>query len=210
MMFGSSKNLKLWLILAAIPIILSVLIISYAKYDDEEQKKTAARIASDWEPNEREIERIYKREVLDTEENSILLNSIYEEDANQNFQTPEYLEAEAAIAKAQMEINKKDLNIQPDRIMVEDEKIELDEEDNPVVYEVNEDEWLASIALKLYGNKAFWGYIYEVNRDMLNSPDDVKAGMELYLPNKEFYHIDSTNTQSIQEAAKISASFLSE
>lgn len=209
-MSGSSKNLKLWLILAAVPIILSILIICYAKYNYEEQEKTAVRIANDWEPNEREIERIYKREVLDTEENSILLNINNEEDAVQNFQTPEYLEAEAAIAKARMEINNKDFNVQPDRIMVDDEKLQMDEEGNPVVYEVNDGEWLASIALKLYGSKAFWGYLYEVNRDMLHSPDDVKAGMELYLPNREYYNIDTTNIQSVQQAAILSASFLNE
>lgn len=209
-MSGSSKNLKLWLMLAAVPIILSILIICYAKYNYEEQEKTAVRIANDWEPNEREIERIYKREVLDTEENSILLNINNEEDAIQNFQTPEYLEAEAAIAKARMEINNKELNVQPDRIMVDDEKLQMDEEGNPVVYEVNDGEWLASIALKLYGSKAFWGYLYEVNRDMLHSPDDVKAGMELYLPNREYYNIDTTNIQSVQQAAILSASFLNE
>ena len=209
-MSGSSRNLKLWLILAAVPIVLSFLIGGYAKYKYEEPAKTASNQEDDWEPNEREDERIARREVLDTEENSILLNINNEEDANQNFQTPEYLEAEAAIAKARMEINKKDLNVQPDKIMVEDEKLELDEESNPVVYEVNDGEWLASIALKLYGNKAFWGYLYEVNRDMLHSPDDVKAGMELYLPNKEYYHIDSTNVQSIQKAAKLSATYLNE
>lgn len=209
-MSGSSKNLKLWLILAAVPIVLSFLIGGYAKYKYEEQAKTASNQEDDWEPNEREDERIARREVLDTEENSILLNINNEEDANQNFQTPEYLEAEAAIAKVRMEINNKDLNVQPDKIMVEDEKLELDEESNPVVYEVNDGEWLASIALKLYGNKVFWGYLYEVNRDMLHSPDDVKAGMELYLPNKEYYHIDSTNVQSIQKAAKLSATFLND
>lgn len=209
-MFRSSKNLRLWLILAAVPIVLSFFIVEYAKYKYEEQAKTVSNQEADWEPNERENERIARREVLDTEENSILLNTINEEDANQNFQTPAYLEAEAAIAKARMEISNKDLNVQPVKIMVEDEKLELDEESNPVVYEVNDGEWLASIALKLYGNKAFWGYLYEVNRDMLHSPDDVKVGMELYLPNKEYYHIDSTNVQSIQKAAKLSATYLNE
>lgn len=210
MMFSFSKNQKLWLLLAAIPIALSFIIICYVKYNYEERARIAINIADDWEPNVREIERISKREVLDTDENSILLNINNEEEPNQYFQTPEYLEAEAAIAKARMEINNKELNVQPDRIMVDDEKLQMDEEGNPVVYEVNDGEWLASIALKLYGSKAFWGYLYEVNRDMLHSPDDVKAGMELYLPNREYYNIDTTNIQSVQQAAILSASFLNE
>lgn len=184
-MSGSSKNLKLWLVLAAVPIVLSFIIVGYAKYEYDDQAKTATSDVDDWEPNERENERIARREVLDTEENSILLN-IADEDINSQEILPTKYEIE------------------------EEEKLELNGAGDPVVYEVDHGEWLASIALKLYGSKAFWGYIYEVNRDMLSSPDDVKAGMELYLPNKDFYHIDSTNTQSIQEAAKVSASFLSE
>lgn len=210
-MSGSSKNLKLWLILAAVPIVLSFLIVGYAKYEYEGQALTASNTVDDWEPNERENERIARREVLDTEENSILLNISNNDSDQHRFLTPEYLEAEAKLARARSEIKNGDVILPSnDRIMVEDEKLEMDEEDNPVVYEVTEGEWLASIALKLYGSKAFWGYLYEVNRDMLNTPNDLKAGMELYLPNKEYYHIDSTNTQSIQDAAIKSAAFLNE
>ena len=207
-MSGSSKNLKLWLILAAVPILLSFLIVGYAKFKYEEQAKTATNMADDWEPNERENERIARREGLNTEENSIFLN--ISDSTQQDFLTPEYLEAEAEIAKAKREINREKVALQPSQIMVDDEKLQMDEEGNPVVYEVNDGEWLASIALKLYGSKAFWGYLYEVNRDMLHSPDDVKAGMELYLPNREYYNIDTTNIQSVQQAAILSASFLNE
>ena len=207
-MSGSSKNLKLWLILAAVPILLSFLIVGYAKFKYEEQAKTASNMTDDWEPNERENERIARREVLNAEENSILLN--ISDSTQQDFLTPEYLEAEAEIAKAKREINREKVALQPSQIMVDDEKLQMDEEGNPVVYEVNDGEWLASIALKLYGSKAFWGYLYEVNRDMLHSPDDVKAGMELYLPNREYYNIDTTNIQSVQQAAILSASFLNE
>lgn len=209
-MSGSSKNLKLWLILAAVPIVLSFLIVGYAKYKYEEQAKTATNQRDDWEPNKRENERIARRKVLDTEESSILLNINNEDSVKQSFLTPEYLEAEAEMARVKNEIKNNRFSIQPERVMVEDEKLQMDEGGNPVVYEVNEGEWLASIALKLYGSKAFWGYLYEVNRDMLHSPDDVKAGMELYLPNIEYYHIDSTNIQSLQEAAKVSAAYLNE
>ncbi len=209
-MSGSSKNLKLWLLLATVPVVLSFLIVGYAKYKYEDQATTSSNNIDDWEPNERENERIARREVLDTEENRILLNINDKDSANQKFLTPEYLEAELKMAKLRNEINNKSLELHQERVMVEDEKLEMDEDDNPVIYEVNDGEWLASIALKLYGSKAFWGYIYEVNRDMLHSPDDVKAGIELYLPNKEYYHIDSTNIESVQKAAQISAAFLNE
>ena len=200
-MFRSSNNQKLWLILAAVPIVLSFFIVGYAKYKYEGQAKTASNNEEDWEPNERENERIARRKVLDTKESSILLNINNEDSVKQSFLTPEYLEAEAEMARVKNEIKNNRFSIQP---------LQMDADDNPVVYEVNEGEWLASIALKLYGSKAFWGYLYEVNRDMLHSPDDVKAGMELYLPNIEYYHIDSKNIQSLQEAAKVSAAYLNE
>lgn len=210
-MSGSSKNLKLWLMLAAVPIVLSFIITGYAKYKYEEQAKTASSGTDDWEPNERENERIARHEILDTEENSSILLNINNEDSDsRKFLTPEYLEAEMEMVRAREEIKNSSLGSQPERAMVDDEKLEMDEEDNPVIYEVADGEWLASIALKLYGHKVYWGYIYEVNRDLLHSPNDVKAGMELYLPNREYYQIDSTNIQSIQMAAIKSAAFLNE
>ena len=94
--------------------------------------------------------------------------------------------------------------------MASDEMLEMDEEGNPVIYDVSEGEWLASIALKLYGHKVYWGYLYDVNRDLLKSPDDLKAGMQLYLPNREYFGIDTTSTQSIQQAALRAANLLNE
>lgn len=41
---------------------------------------------------------------------------------------------------------------------------------------------LTSLAFKYYGNRSRWRDIFEANRDVLKSKDDVKIGMELKIP----------------------------
>lgn len=212
-MSSSNKNLRLWCCLALVPIILSLLIAGYGRYKYNEFHSTDAPDGTeDWEPNTLEEGRIARREVLNVEENLMQLNLDSADEGSNQFLTPEYLEAEAEIAEI---LQARQTGSLPDEMidegpMASDEMLEMDEEGNPVIYDVSEGEWLASIALKLYGHKVYWGYLYEVNRDLLKSPDDLKAGMQLYLPNREYFGIDTTSTQSIQQAALRAANLLNE
>ena len=47
---------------------------------------------------------------------------------------------------------------------------------------VGQDSRLAWVAKKRYAEKAYWVFIYEVNRDRLSSPDHVLPGMKLRVP----------------------------
>ena len=47
---------------------------------------------------------------------------------------------------------------------------------------VAQDSRLAWIAKKRYGEKAYWVFIYEANRDKLKNPDQVLTGMQLRIP----------------------------
>lgn len=47
---------------------------------------------------------------------------------------------------------------------------------------VNDDSRLAWIAKKRYGEKAYWVFIYEVNRDKLTNPNQVLPGTQLRVP----------------------------
>ena len=47
---------------------------------------------------------------------------------------------------------------------------------------VGRDSRLAWVAYKYYGNKAYWVFVYEANKDKLESPDFVLPGMELKIP----------------------------
>lgn len=52
----------------------------------------------------------------------------------------------------------------------------------PVIYRVRADDTLSSISDKVYGNPNDWTRIFEANRDLLQTPDDLALGMSLVIP----------------------------
>ena len=56
------------------------------------------------------------------------------------------------------------------------------------------------LALKKYGHKAFWVYIYEENRMRLKDPDNIPVGAVITLPAATKYQIDPTDTNSVNRA----------
>ncbi|KAA6184649.1 LysM peptidoglycan-binding domain-containing protein [Thiohalocapsa marina] len=52
----------------------------------------------------------------------------------------------------------------------------------PVIYEVLADDTLSRISAKVYGDANAWRRIFEANRDLLDSPDDLSLGMKLVIP----------------------------
>lgn len=64
---------------------------------------------------------------------------------------------------------------------------------------VGQDSRLAWIAKKRYGEKAYWVFIYEVNRDRLKSPDRVMPGMQLRVPKlpKELRNPNDPETKAL-------------
>ena len=59
---------------------------------------------------------------------------------------------------------------------------------------------LSRLALKKYGNKAFWVYIYEENRAQLKDPDNIPVGAGITLPAASKYQINAGDTNSINRA----------
>ena len=59
---------------------------------------------------------------------------------------------------------------------------------------------LSRLALKKYGNKAFWVYIYEENRAQLKDPDNIPVGAVITLPAASKYEINAGDTNSINRA----------
>lgn len=53
---------------------------------------------------------------------------------------------------------------------------------DPVIYEVRADDSLSRISAKVYGDASAWRRIFEANRDLLESPDDLVLGMKLIIP----------------------------
>ena len=59
---------------------------------------------------------------------------------------------------------------------------------------------LSRLALKKYGNKAFWVYIYEENRAQLKDPNNIPVGAVITLPAASKYQINAGDTNSINRA----------
>ena len=75
---------------------------------------------------------------------------------------------------------------------------------------VGQDSRLAWVAKKRYGEKAYWVFIYEVNRDRLNAPDHVLPGMKLRVPKlpKELRDPNDPDTKALLE--RLSEKYLKE
>jgi len=59
---------------------------------------------------------------------------------------------------------------------------------------------LSRLALKKYGHKAFWVYIYEENRAQLKNPDNIPEGAVITLPAASKYQINASDTNSVNKA----------
>ena len=74
---------------------------------------------------------------------------------------------------------------------------------------VGKDSRLAWVAYKYYGNKAYWVFVYEANRDKIESPDFVMPGLELQIPRlpKELRNPNDPKTAELLE--RLSKKYLS-
>lgn len=61
-------------------------------------------------------------------------------------------------------------------------------------------ERLNTIALREYGHKAFWVYIYDENREVIGNPDVVDPGTVVNIPPAKKYGIDKNNPESVNKA----------
>lgn len=69
-----------------------------------------------------------------------------------------------------------------------------------VTTQLNPGERLTLLALRHFGDKAFWAYIYDVNADHVKGPNSVEAGKTLYLPDPKYFGIDSADVNSLKRA----------
>ena len=59
---------------------------------------------------------------------------------------------------------------------------------------------LRDIAQQYYGDRAFWVYIYEYNRDKIKNYNNIPVGTEIRLPLPRTYGINANNKSSVQKA----------
>ena len=85
-----------------------------------------------------------------------------------------------------------------------------DDADNSIIVEVeekraetiilSEGKTLRILALEMFGDKAFWVYIYQENRAIISNPNNVRSGLKLKIPDIDTYFIDNNNPESISKA----------
>jgi nucleoid DNA-binding protein/outer membrane biosynthesis protein TonB len=61
---------------------------------------------------------------------------------------------------------------------------------------------LREIALEYYGDKVFWVYIYEHNKDIIKDYNHIPLGAEIRLPSPKTYAIDPNSQPSVEKAHK--------
>jgi nucleoid-associated protein YgaU len=61
---------------------------------------------------------------------------------------------------------------------------------------------LMEVALEHYGDKVFWVYIYEYNKNIIKHYDHIPLGTELRLPPPKTYDIDPNSQSSVEKAYK--------
>ena len=71
---------------------------------------------------------------------------------------------------------------------------------NPVTVKPLEGDMITTIAQQHLGNKAFWPYLFWVNRDVLSSPSALITDQILKLPDTEYFSIDANDQESIDKA----------
>lgn len=60
--------------------------------------------------------------------------------------------------------------------------------------------FLTNVSFKHYGHKAFWVYIYEENKGIINNPDNVPVGTVITIPPAAKYGIDANDTTAVKVA----------
>lgn len=72
-----------------------------------------------------------------------------------------------------------------------------------VEVEVEAGQTMRTLGEKYYGNRAFWVYIFEENRETISRPDAIFAGMKIIIPPASKYEIDPDDRTSVRKAERL-------
>ena len=185
---SSHSALQLWLTLASIPVlaVIAVYIYGALAFDDN------AIIEIDTSLSKDEMSRIPDTEAdLDREFSAPLDQPMNNLSANHRpSMLPDLSSTNKEQSLTQM-LSKKNENLR------------LGSNGHPMLIRVQENDNLAVLASRHLGSSAFWPYIYLVNKEKLSSPNALKAGMTLYLPDSVFYNLNLSDTLAIKMAEDI-------
>jgi hypothetical protein len=69
-------------------------------------------------------------------------------------------------------------------------------------YTIQSGDRLTTIAFNEYGNKVFWIYLYEDNRDKISDPNNISKGIVINIPPASKYGINSNDPASVRKAVE--------
>ncbi len=84
--------------------------------------------------------------------------------------------------------------------VIEEPKAVAVEIETEVVDTIRKGVFMTTLALKHYGNKSFWVYIYEENKAHIKNPNAVPPNTPVVIPPKGKYQIDAANPAAIERA----------
>ncbi len=89
--------------------------------------------------------------------------------------------------------------------------IERDSDTNkdlPIQVQLKKGMRLALLAEQYYGNKVFWVYIYEANKDVIKNPNILPIGGVINIPERSRYSINAKDSISLEKARKLQSQLL--
>jgi len=89
-----------------------------------------------------------------------------------------------------------------------DEQVLHEADGTPRRVQLGEGGRLTLLSERIYGDKSFWAYIYEVNAFQLRSPNVVPCSVHLYLPDPDYYKIDAKDSLSVRRAKQLQKDIL--
>lgn len=186
---SSQSALQLWLTLAAIPVltVIAVYIYGVLAFDDNAIIEIDSSLAKD------EINRTSDTESvdLDREFSAPLDLPMHNPTTNQRpSMIPDLATSNKEQSLTQM-LSKKNKNLR------------IGSNGHPMLIRVQENENILSLATKHLGNSVFWPYLYMANKEKLPSPNAVRAGITLYLPDSAYYDMNLNDTLAIRKAEEI-------
>lgn len=66
---------------------------------------------------------------------------------------------------------------------------------------------LTMVAYRAFGHKAFWVYVYDANRNVLNSPNAVEKGMQLVIPDLPLSIVNPKSQLCIEKALELAKEY---
>lgn len=186
---SSQSALQLWLTLAAIPVLAVIAVYIYGAFafDDNAIIEIDTSLVKDEMNKASDTESVD----IDREFSAPLDLPIHSHTTNQR---PSIITDLASSNKEQSLTQ---------LLSKKNENLRLGSNGHPILIRVQENDNLLLLATKHLGNSVFWPYLYMVNKEKLPSPNAVRAGMTLYLPDSAYYDMNLNDTLAIRKAEKI-------